>query len=103
MMVQWRESWKDLFQCSDQLGSPGQISWATGPDGDKVFIGVIYGPHTLYAFEIHAINGVTNKSPYPAQHVSINITTNQAAPSLVPIMHQVSSTMKSFTLVMATA
>ncbi|KAI4879166.1 hypothetical protein NFI96_020397, partial [Prochilodus magdalenae] len=34
--------------------------------------------HTLYTFEIQAVNGVTNKSPYPAQHVSIDITTNQA-------------------------
>ncbi|XP_031641894.1 ephrin type-B receptor 1-B isoform X2 [Oncorhynchus kisutch] len=63
----------------------------------RVFISNLWA-HTPYAFEIHAINGVTNKSPYPAQHVSINITTNQAAPSMVPIMHQVSSTMKSFTL-----
>ncbi|XP_072525448.1 ephrin type-B receptor 1 isoform X2 [Salminus brasiliensis] len=54
--------------------------------------------HTLYTFEIQAVNGVTNKSPYPAQHVSIDITTNQAAPSMVPIMHQVSSTMRSITL-----
>lgn len=34
--------------------------------------------HTLYSFEIQAVNGVSNKSPYPAQHVSIDITTNQA-------------------------
>uniref|UniRef100_A0A4W5L336 Fibronectin type-III domain-containing protein n=1 Tax=Hucho hucho TaxID=62062 RepID=A0A4W5L336_9TELE len=63
----------------------------------RVFISNLWA-HTPYTFEIHAFNGVTNKSPYPAQHVSINITTNQAAPSMVPIMHQVSSTMKSFTL-----
>ncbi|CAG07681.1 unnamed protein product [Tetraodon nigroviridis] len=82
--------------------------------------------HTLYSFEIQAVNGVSNKSPYPAQHVSIDITTNQAGffffffprsqrqmpngryfttllsshqtPSIVPIMHQISSTMNSFTL-----
>ncbi|XP_066565884.1 ephrin type-B receptor 1 [Amia ocellicauda] len=63
----------------------------------RVFISNLWA-HTLYTFEIHAVNGVTNKSPYPSQHVSINITTNQAAPSMVPIMHQVSSTMKSITL-----
>uniref|UniRef100_A0AAQ5YPA6 receptor protein-tyrosine kinase n=1 Tax=Amphiprion ocellaris TaxID=80972 RepID=A0AAQ5YPA6_AMPOC len=34
--------------------------------------------HTSYTFEIQAVNGVTNKSPYPAQQLSINITTNQA-------------------------
>ncbi|KAK1790091.1 hypothetical protein P4O66_002399 [Electrophorus voltai] len=36
------------------------------------------GAHTLYTFEIQAVNGVTNRSPYPAQHVAIEITTNQA-------------------------
>uniref|UniRef100_A0A3Q3WTM7 receptor protein-tyrosine kinase n=1 Tax=Mola mola TaxID=94237 RepID=A0A3Q3WTM7_MOLML len=63
----------------------------------RVFISNLLA-HTLYSFEIQAVNGVSNKSPYPAQHVSIDITTNQAAPSIVPIMHQISSTMKSFTL-----
>ncbi|KAM6948454.1 LOW QUALITY PROTEIN: ephrin type-B receptor 1-B-like [Aplochiton taeniatus] len=63
----------------------------------RVFISSLWA-HTLYSFEIQAVNGVSNKSPYPAQHVSIDISTNQAAPSIVPIMHQVSSTMKSFTL-----
>uniref|UniRef100_A0A8C4DH05 receptor protein-tyrosine kinase n=1 Tax=Dicentrarchus labrax TaxID=13489 RepID=A0A8C4DH05_DICLA len=63
----------------------------------RVFISNLWA-HTLYSFEIQAVNGVSNKSPYPAQHVSIDITTNQAAPSIVPIMHQISSTMNSFTL-----
>ncbi|XP_030629334.1 ephrin type-B receptor 1-B [Chanos chanos] len=63
----------------------------------RVFISNLWA-HTLYTFEIQAVNGVSNKSPYPAQHVSIDILTNQAAPSMVPIMHQVSSTMKSITL-----
>uniref|UniRef100_A0A8C9VHE3 receptor protein-tyrosine kinase n=1 Tax=Scleropages formosus TaxID=113540 RepID=A0A8C9VHE3_SCLFO len=54
--------------------------------------------HTLYTFEIQAVNGVTSKSPYPPQHVSIDITTNQAAPSMIHTMHQVTSTMKSITL-----
>ncbi|KAG9343165.1 hypothetical protein JZ751_014142, partial [Albula glossodonta] len=111
----------------------------------RVFISNLWA-HTLYTFEVQAVNGVTNKSPYPAQHVSIDITTNQAgenllhhppafhitaeyehkpnkepaiackptgrgrcvvlgitaegcpSPSMVPIMHQVSSTMRSITL-----
>ncbi|XP_017288021.1 ephrin type-B receptor 1-B isoform X1 [Kryptolebias marmoratus] len=63
----------------------------------RVFISNLLA-HTLYSFEIQAVNGVSNKSPYPAQHVTIDITTNQAAPSIVPIMHQISSTMNSFTL-----
>ncbi|KAF6099218.1 EPH receptor B1 [Phyllostomus discolor] len=54
--------------------------------------------HTPYTFDIQAINGVSSKSPFPPQHVSVNITTNQAAPSTVPIMHQVSATMRSITL-----
>ncbi|KAG7457047.1 hypothetical protein MATL_G00242370 [Megalops atlanticus] len=63
----------------------------------RVFISNLWA-HTHYTFEIQAVNGVSNKSPYPAQHVSIDIATNQAAPSMVPIMHQVSSTMKTITL-----
>lgn len=43
----------------------------------RVFISNLLS-HTLYSFEIQAVNGVSNKSPYPAQHVTIDITTNQA-------------------------
>ena len=41
--------------------------------------------HTLYSFEIQAVNGVSNRSPYPAQHVSIDITTNQAGKDAGPL------------------
>ncbi|GAA6080395.1 ephrin type-B receptor 3 isoform X1, partial [Tachysurus ichikawai] len=34
--------------------------------------------HTQYSFEIQAVNGVSNKSPYPPHYTSVNITTNQA-------------------------
>lgn len=34
--------------------------------------------HTQYSFEIQAVNGVSNKSPYAPQFASVNITTNQA-------------------------
>ncbi|XP_057183327.1 ephrin type-B receptor 3-like isoform X6 [Triplophysa rosa] len=40
--------------------------------------------HTQYSFEIQAVNGVSNKSPYTPQFASVNITTNQAAPSSIP-------------------
>ncbi|XP_071608113.1 ephrin type-B receptor 1 isoform X2 [Heliangelus exortis] len=63
----------------------------------RVFISNLWA-HTPYTFEIQAVNGVSNKSPFPPQHISVNITTNQAAPSTVPIMHQVSATMRSITL-----
>uniref|UniRef100_A0A8C0HAE2 receptor protein-tyrosine kinase n=1 Tax=Chelonoidis abingdonii TaxID=106734 RepID=A0A8C0HAE2_CHEAB len=63
----------------------------------RVFISSLWA-HMPYTFEIQAVNGVSGKSPFPPQHVSVNITTNQAAPSTVPIMHQVSATMRSITL-----
>ncbi|XP_040823051.1 ephrin type-A receptor 5 isoform X9 [Ochotona curzoniae] len=39
--------------------------------------------HTNYTFEIEAVNGVSNLSPGARQYVSVNVTTNQAAPSPV--------------------
>ncbi|XP_078523168.1 ephrin type-B receptor 3-like isoform X4 [Lissotriton helveticus] len=54
--------------------------------------------HTQYTFEIQAVNGVSNKSPYSPQFASVNITTNQAAPSAVPTMHLHGSTANSMTL-----
>uniref|UniRef100_UPI004038B65A ephrin type-B receptor 2 n=1 Tax=Callospermophilus lateralis TaxID=76772 RepID=UPI004038B65A len=35
--------------------------------------------HTQYTFEIQAVNGVTDQSPFSPQFASVNITTNQAA------------------------
>ncbi|MGH0122116.1 UNVERIFIED_CONTAM: hypothetical protein FKN15_013035 [Acipenser sinensis] len=46
----------------------------------RVYISSLWA-HTLYTFEIQAVNGVSKKSPYPPQHVSVNITTNQAGES----------------------
>ncbi|KAG5838615.1 hypothetical protein ANANG_G00225500 [Anguilla anguilla] len=54
--------------------------------------------HTQYTFEIQAVNGVSDQSPYSPQYSSVNITTNQAVPSAVSIMHQVSRTVDSITL-----
>uniref|UniRef100_A0A674B0Q1 receptor protein-tyrosine kinase n=1 Tax=Salmo trutta TaxID=8032 RepID=A0A674B0Q1_SALTR len=54
--------------------------------------------HTQYTFEIQAVNGVSDQSPYSPHFSSVNITTNQAAPSAVSIMHQVSRTPDSITL-----
>ncbi|XP_076402623.1 ephrin type-A receptor 5 isoform X5 [Peromyscus maniculatus bairdii] len=39
--------------------------------------------HTNYTFEIEAVNGVSDLSPETRQYVSVNVTTNQAAPSPV--------------------
>nr|XP_055044081.1 ephrin type-B receptor 2 isoform X1 [Misgurnus anguillicaudatus] len=54
--------------------------------------------HTQYTFEIQAVNGVSDQSPSSPQFTSVNITTNQAAPSVVSIMHQVSRTVDGITL-----
>ncbi|XP_029550134.1 ephrin type-B receptor 2 isoform X1 [Salmo trutta] len=54
--------------------------------------------HTQYTFEVQAVNGVSEQSPYSPQYSSVNITTNQAAPSTVSIMHQISRTVDSITL-----
>ncbi|XP_067873110.1 ephrin type-B receptor 2 [Heterodontus francisci] len=54
--------------------------------------------HTQYTFEIQAVNGVSDQSLYSPQFASVNITTNQAAPSAVSFMHQVSRTVDSVTL-----
>ncbi|XP_018606150.1 ephrin type-B receptor 2 isoform X1 [Scleropages formosus] len=54
--------------------------------------------HTRYTFEVQAVNGVSDQSPYSPQFASVNITTNQAVPSAVSIMHQVSQTVDSITL-----
>uniref|UniRef100_H3AY04 receptor protein-tyrosine kinase n=1 Tax=Latimeria chalumnae TaxID=7897 RepID=H3AY04_LATCH len=42
--------------------------------------------HTNYTFEIEAVNGVSALSPTPRQFVSVNVTTNQAAPSPISVV-----------------
>uniref|UniRef100_UPI00398EEECB ephrin type-B receptor 2 n=1 Tax=Pristiophorus japonicus TaxID=55135 RepID=UPI00398EEECB len=54
--------------------------------------------HTRYTFEIQAVSGVSDQSPYSPHFASVNITTNQAAPSSISFMHQVSRTVDSMTL-----
>ncbi|KAM7401721.1 hypothetical protein PAMP_017016 [Pampus punctatissimus] len=44
--------------------------------------------HTQYTFEVQAVNGVSDQSPYSPQYASVNITTNQAAFHLPPITLQ---------------
>ncbi|XP_028831688.1 ephrin type-B receptor 3 isoform X2 [Denticeps clupeoides] len=43
--------------------------------------------HTHYSFEIQAVNGVSAKSPVVPSYGTVNITTNQAAPSAIPTVH----------------
>ncbi|XP_024134481.1 ephrin type-B receptor 3 isoform X6 [Oryzias melastigma] len=54
--------------------------------------------HTQYSFEIQAVNGVSNKSPYTPQVSTVNITTNQAAPSAVPTVHLMAATASTMSL-----
>ncbi|KAJ7993428.1 hypothetical protein DPEC_G00272330 [Dallia pectoralis] len=54
--------------------------------------------HTLYSFEIQAVNGVSIKSPYLPQYSAVNITTNQAAPSAVPTVHLMGATASTMSL-----
>uniref|UniRef100_A0A6Q2Y4N7 receptor protein-tyrosine kinase n=1 Tax=Esox lucius TaxID=8010 RepID=A0A6Q2Y4N7_ESOLU len=46
--------------------------------------------HTQYTFEIQAVNGVSDQSPYSPQYSSVNITTNQAGKNHVPMSPSVS-------------
>ncbi|XP_051873294.1 ephrin type-B receptor 3-like isoform X4 [Pristis pectinata] len=63
----------------------------------RVFISNLLA-HTRYTFEIQAVNGVSSKSPHPPQFTAVNITTNQAAPSPVLMVHLLSATSDSMTL-----
>ncbi|XP_026053628.1 ephrin type-B receptor 3b isoform X6 [Carassius auratus] len=54
--------------------------------------------HTQYSFEIQAVNGVSNKSPYTPHFASVNITTNQAAPSAVPTVHLMGASANTMSL-----
>ncbi|KAI7795158.1 putative ephrin type-B receptor 2 [Triplophysa rosa] len=81
-------------RCGDNVQfNPRQL----GLTESRVFISDLLA-HTQYTFEIQAVNGVSDQSPYSPQYASVNITTNQAAPSAVSIMHQVSRTVDSITL-----
>ncbi|XP_072330430.1 ephrin type-B receptor 3-like isoform X4 [Scyliorhinus torazame] len=63
----------------------------------QVFISNLLA-HTRYSFEIQAVNGVSSKNPYSPQFAAVNITTNQAAPSPVLMVHLLSATSNSMTL-----
>ncbi|XP_039517199.1 ephrin type-B receptor 3 [Pimephales promelas] len=54
--------------------------------------------HTHYSFEIQAVNGVSPKSPSSPQYATVNITTNQAAPSAVPTVHLMRATAGTLSL-----
>ncbi|XP_076848073.1 ephrin type-B receptor 2 [Brachyhypopomus gauderio] len=81
-------------RCGDNVRfAPRQL----GLDETRVHVSSLLA-HTRYTLEIQAVNGVSDQSPYSPHFASVNITTNQAAPSVVSIMHQVSRTVDSITL-----
>ncbi|KAJ6669273.1 hypothetical protein lerEdw1_008082 [Lerista edwardsae] len=70
-----RSDRRSCSRCDDNVEFvPRQL----GLTETRVFISNLWA-HTPYTFEIQAVNGVSNKSPFPPQHISVNITTNQAA------------------------
>ncbi|XP_029379934.1 ephrin type-B receptor 3 [Echeneis naucrates] len=54
--------------------------------------------HTRYSFEVQAVNGVSGKNPTSPNYSTVNITTNQAAPSAVPTVHLMRSTSDTLSL-----
>ncbi|XP_020795036.2 ephrin type-B receptor 3 isoform X1 [Boleophthalmus pectinirostris] len=54
--------------------------------------------HTRYSFEVQAVNGVSGKNPTSPRYSTVNITTNQAAPSAVPTVHLMRSTADTLSL-----
>ncbi|KAG2469895.1 EPHB5 protein, partial [Polypterus senegalus] len=55
-------------------------------------------PRIHYIFQVQSLNGVSTLSPLPPKYLNINVSTSQAVPSQVPMMHQVSRTPDSITL-----
>ncbi|KAL8198530.1 UNVERIFIED_CONTAM: Ephrin type-B receptor 2 [Gekko kuhli] len=65
-------------RCGDNVQfTPRQL----GLTEPRVYISDLLA-HTQYTFEIQAVNGVTDQSPFSPQFASVNITTNQADPQL---------------------
>nr|XP_033797853.1 ephrin type-A receptor 3 isoform X2 [Geotrypetes seraphini] len=54
--------------------------------------------HTNYTFEIEALNAVSGSSAFSRQFASVNITTNQAAPSPVTIIRKERTSRNSVTV-----
>ncbi|KAI4878334.1 hypothetical protein NFI96_010155 [Prochilodus magdalenae] len=57
-----------------------------GLTNTRVFISDLLA-HTQYTFEVQAVNGVSDQSPYSPQYASVNITTNQAGSALGDAFH----------------
>lgn len=74
-------------RCGDNVQfTPRQL----GLTEPRVYISDLLA-HTQYTFEIQAVNGVTDQSPFSPQFASVNITTNQAGKDLCA--HPISSSL----------
>uniref|UniRef100_A0A673FLJ6 receptor protein-tyrosine kinase n=1 Tax=Sinocyclocheilus rhinocerous TaxID=307959 RepID=A0A673FLJ6_9TELE len=86
---------KDGTQCEDSLVRfiPQQMGLT------EAWVTVLnLAAHSNYTFRIVALNGVTHLSNEPPQSVTVNITTNQAAPSQVMAIRQENASQNSVTL-----
>ncbi|XP_069775130.1 ephrin type-A receptor 8 isoform X3 [Narcine bancroftii] len=54
--------------------------------------------HTNYTLQVEAVNGVSDLSLEPRQFISLNVTTNQAAPSQILVIKQENTSQSSVTL-----
>ncbi|XP_078281259.1 ephrin type-A receptor 8 isoform X2 [Rhinoraja longicauda] len=54
--------------------------------------------HTNYTLQVEAVNGVSDLSLEPRQFISLNVTTNQAAPSQILVVKQENTSQNSVTL-----
>uniref|UniRef100_A0A9J7XTU6 receptor protein-tyrosine kinase n=2 Tax=Cyprinus carpio TaxID=7962 RepID=A0A9J7XTU6_CYPCA len=61
----------------------------------RVFISDLLA-HTQYTFEVQAVNGVSDQSPYSPQYASVNITTNQAGKSTSSVSRTIDTFLRSF-------
>lgn len=61
-------------RCGDNVQFQPRQLGLTEP---RVYISELLA-HTQYTFEVQAVNGVSDQSPYSPQYSSVNITTNQA-------------------------
>ncbi|XP_078287637.1 ephrin type-A receptor 5-like isoform X2 [Rhinoraja longicauda] len=75
----------DLLQCGECGAAVRYIPQEARLRNTSVMV-VDLLAHTNYTFEIEAVNGVSELSPIPRQFVSVNVTTNQAAPSPISVV-----------------
>ncbi|GCB65309.1 hypothetical protein scyTo_0009946 [Scyliorhinus torazame] len=87
----------DLVQCEECGGGVRYIPQEAGLKNTTVMV-VDLLAHTNYTFDIEAVNGVSELSSVPRQFVSVNVTTNQAAPSPISVVKKTKVTKNSISL-----